>query len=322
MYGSDYLLTHSIPVLVIGIILDSLIGDPYGMPHPIRLFGRMIASMERWLNHGPHRRLKGILTASSLTLIVWTFFYLAGVLLRDYPYVHLAFDGIFFFFGISGRTLITEAIKVERLVQKGDIPAARQQLSMIVGRETTRLTPRQIRIAVLETLAENLSDGVIAPLFFYMLGGVPLMMAYKMINTMDSMIGYKNERYRDFGWFAARILDDAANYIPARLTALLIALTSGSRRSFRFIRLYARHHASPNSGYPESALAGVLDCRFGGPNYYHGTLVHKPYIGTNDREIRHDDLTRTYRINVMVTLATASLYILTVLLCTAVISPG
>lgn len=310
MLSSDYILTHSLPVLLIGLTLDALIGDPYWMPHPVRLFGRMISAMEKWLNHGTHRRGKGILTATLLTVIVWFTFHIIGKMIEGQHYWRLVFDSIFFFFGISGRTLIHEGMKVERLILRGDIPAARKQLSMIVGRETSRLSPKEIRTAVLETLAENLSDGVIAPLFFYFIGGVPLMMAYKMINTMDSMIGYKNDRYRDFGWFAARILDDAANFIPARLTGYLIALTSLSRRSLRFIRQYAHHHASPNSGYPESALAGVLDCRFGGPNYYHGQLVEKPYIGDNDRDITHQDLQRTYVINITVTLTTVLLYIL------------
>lgn len=310
---TDPALILSLYILVIGLILDALIGDPYWMPHPIRLFGRMISALEKWLNKGSHRKAKGVFTAILLVTVVWAFFYLVRQVLLPHPGWYIAFGAIFFCYGISSRSLIHEAMKVEKLVQKGDITSARRQLSMIVGRETSQLTPQQIRTAVLETLAENLSDGVISPLFFYFIGGVPLMMAFKMVNTMDSMIGYKNDRYRDFGWFAARILDDGANFIPARLTGILIAGVSFSGRSFRFIHKYARHHASPNSGYPESALAGVLDCQFGGPNYYHGQLVEKPYIGDNPRELTHQDIIRSCFINVCVLLTTVLLYLLILL---------
>ena len=175
---------------------------------------------------------------------------------------------------------------------------------------------QEVRTAALETLAENLSDGVIAPLFWLAIGGVPAMMAYKMVNTLDSMIGYKTERYKDFGCWAAHI-DDVANYIPARLTALLMIAPllfprlggrlwaqklrhqSGKvgRELLRFVHRYGRMHASPNSGYPEAALAGILDCRFGGPHYYFGQLFDKPYIGENARELTTADMQKAVRIN-------------------------
>lgn len=156
--------------------------------------------------------------------------------------------------------------------------AGRRRLSWIVGRDTSELSPKEIYTAVLETMAENLSDGVVAPLFYYALGGFPAMMAYKMVNTLDSMIGYKDERYRQFGCMAAR-LDDVLNYIPARLTALFMALVAYRPGLFRFIFRYCHQHASPNSGFPESAMAGILDCRFGGAHVYHGLLVEKPISG-------------------------------------------
>lgn len=151
----------------------------------------------------------------------------------------------------------------------------RRQVARIVGRDTSGLTDTEVRTAALETLAENLSDGVIAPLFWYLLLGVPGMLAYKMVNTLDSMIGYRNERYRAFGCFAAR-LDDVANYLPARLTAFLMVLVTGRLSLLRFVFRYGPRHASPNSGYPEAALAGILDCRFGGPHQYFGEWVYKP----------------------------------------------
>ena len=174
----------------------------------------------------------------------------------------------------------------------------RKQVARIVGRDTSNLNAQEIRTAALETLAENLSDGVIAPLFWYLLLGVPGMMAYKMVNTLDSMIGYKNERYKDFGCFAAR-MDDVANYIPARITAFLMVLSSGRLSLLSFVKKYGNQHASPNSGYPEAALAGILDCRFGGPHNYFGEEVWKPFIGVNDRMLTTADMTKAVRINRM-----------------------
>ena len=176
------------------------------------------------------------------------------------------------------------------------LEAGRRQVARIVGRDTSRLSVQQVRTAALETLAENLSDGVVAPLFWYSLLGVPGMLAYKMVNTLDSMIGYKNDRYRAFGCFAAR-LDDVANYLPARLTALLMLCVSGCLSRWRFLLAYGPKHASPNSGYPEAALAAILDCRFGGPNYYFGERVEKPYIGTADRELTAADVHRAITVN-------------------------
>ena len=188
-------------------------------------------------------------------------------------------------------------------------------MARIVGRDTSELSAQEIRTAALETLAENLSDGVIAPLFWLAIGGVPAMMAYKMVNTLDSMIGYRTERYKDFGCVAARI-DDVANYIPARITALLMilphAIINYQFSIFNFVRRYGRQHASPNSGYPEAALAGILDCRFGGPHYYFGELFDKPFIGTNERALTTADMKKAIRVNrtaevLMVILTLASL---------------
>ena len=172
----------------------------------------------------------------------------------------------------------------------------RQQVARIVGRDTSELSAQEVRTAALETLAENLSDGVIAPLFWFALLGTPGMLAYKMVNTLDSMIGYKTERYKDFGCWAAHI-DDVANYIPARLTALLMILASGKLRLLTFVLKNGRKHASPNSGYPEAALAGILGCRFGGPHYYFGELFDKPYIGEHDRLLDTNDMKKAVRVN-------------------------
>ena len=204
-------------------------------------------------------------------------------------------EGLLIFFCLAGTTLIREVREVFRAVDRS-LEEGRKQVARIVGRDTSELSAQEVRTAALETLAENLNDGVIAPLFWLALLGVPGMVAYKMINTLDSMIGYRNDRYLEFGRFAAR-LDDVAGWVPARLTALLMLLVSGKLRLLPFVRKYGRAHLSPNSGYPESALAGILDCRFGGPHNYFGEEVVKPYIGETDRPLTTADMERSVRIN-------------------------
>lgn len=293
--------------LIAGYLLDLLFGDPRKLPHPVVWFGNMIIFSEKHLNRGDYRWLKGCLVAFVLPAFVFTVSTLlswgAG-LCGIIPYCILASVAVFY--GLANHSLIQEGREVIETLEKQGLEAGRARLSWIVGRDTSRLTPKQIYTAVLETMAENLSDGVVAPLFYYAIGGFPAMLTYKMVNTLDSMIGYKNERYRKFGCYSAR-LDDALNYLPARITALLIALIAYRPGIFGFIFRNAYCHASPNSGFPESAMAGVLNCRFGGPNIYHGILVQKPYIGTNDREIEYKDYQKVARINQAVTLVSITL---------------
>lgn len=300
----------SIGPLGIGYLLDLLLGDPRSLPHPIRLFGWLISQGEKHLNKKPGQFWKGAIL--TLGLVAGTFFFFAGAieLLKGiHPILALIFECIFVFYGLANKSLIQEGNAVFEALAQG-LEAGRKRLAWIVGRDTEQLSPSQIRIAVFETMSENLSDGVIAPLFFYAVGGVPGMMAYKMINTLDSMIGYRNERFEQFGKFAAK-LDDVANFIPARLTAFLLGLVSGSKQAFSFIFQYGHQHKSPNAGYPEAALAGILDCRFGGPNMYHGKLVPKPYIGKNDRAITHEEFNKVAELNHKVTLSMVLLILLT-----------
>jgi adenosylcobinamide-phosphate synthase len=283
--------------LVLGYLLDLLLGDPEHWPHPVRTFGKLIASGERWLNRGKFRLAKGMLLSVILCTGVFCFFWeLQRLLWEVSPYLCMGINSIWVFFGLANKGLITEGQQVFSVLQQKGLEAGQKQLSRIVGRDTSVLDAQKIRIAVLETMSENLSDGVIAPLFFYALAGVPGMMTYKMINTLDSMIGYRNERYEQFGKFAAR-LDDVANFIPARITALLMVLVSGSKRAFSYLFKYGSQHKSPNSGYPEAVLAGILHCRFGGPNIYHGIRVEKPYIGETEREIEPDEIDRVSGVN-------------------------
>ena len=280
--------------LLLGWLLDFVYGDPSRLPHPIVWFGKMISWGEHRLNKGSHRMAKGAVMAVCFILLV---FFVVWGLKRLVPnmILWLILDTIIIFYCLAGTTLIREVREVFLALDRS-LDEGRQQVARIVGRDTSQLSAQEVRTAALETLAENLSDGVIAPLFWFALLGTPGMLAYKMVNTLDSMIGYRTERYKDFGCWAAHI-DDVANYIPARLTALLMVIASGKLSLLKFVWKNGRKHASPNSGYPEAALAGILNCRFGGPHYYFGELFDKPYIGENDRELTTADMHTAVRIN-------------------------
>ena len=273
--------------------LDLWLGDPIQLPHPVVGFGKLIAKGERVWNKGKGRLWKGALMA--IILVVATLV-VSDCLLGILPGVlHTLVSALLIFYCMAGTTLIREVREVFRAVDRS-LEEGRVQVARIVGRDTSELSAQEVRTAALETLAENLSDGVIAPLFWYALLGVPGMLAYKMVNTLDSMIGYRNERYKDFGCFAAR-LDDVANYLPARITAILMVLASGKWSLLKFVWKYGNQHASPNSGYPEAALAGILNCRFGGPHHYFGQEVWKPFIGSNERLLNTRDMQVAIRIN-------------------------
>ena len=329
--------------LLIGWLLDLCFGDPARMPHPVVWFGRAIAFCERHLNKGNHRKAKGALTAVALITLAYISTYALLYLLLQLPSLGVAgfplgempvlpilatlpVGSLLIFYCLAGTTLIREVRQVFLAVDRS-LDEGRRQVARIVGRDTSALSAQEVRTAALETLAENLSDGVIAPLFWLAMLGIPGMVAYKMVNTLDSMIGYRTDRYRDFGCWAAHI-DDVANYIPARLTALLMLIVApapstldsrGSTPHLRggfggrlaFLRRYGRCHASPNSGYPEAALAAILDCRFGGPHYYFGELFNKPFIGDNDRPLNTADMQTAIRVNRR---AEAAMVILTALL--------
>lgn len=304
------LMDVALPLLV-GVLMDCVLGDPMGLPHPVVGYGRLISFFEHRWNHGQNRKLKGmlmtVLLVAGVAAVVWGVLVMARNLS---VWLEVVLSAVLVFYCLAGKTLIDE---VQAVFRETDVSLerGRKQVARIVGRDTSELTAQEVRIAALETLAENLSDGVVAPLFWYMVAGVPGMMAYKMVNTLDSMVGYKNERYRNFGCFAAR-LDDVANYIPARLTALLMVLVSGRWSLLAFVKRYGRQHASPNSGYPESALAGILDCRFGGPHVYFGQVVDKPWIGENCRAVNTADMQVAVAVNRRVEAVLLLVYILIV----------
>ena len=286
--------------LLFGWILDLLLGDPAWLPHPVVGFGKMIALGEHRLNKGTHRKLKGAVLAIGLILATFAATWLLLYAISKLPSPlgeGLGVRLLLIFFCLAGTTLIREVREVFLALDRS-LEEGRRQVARIVGRDTSELSAQEVRTAALETLAENLSDGVIAPLFWLALLGVPGMVAYKMVNTLDSMIGYRTERYREFGCWAAHI-DDIANYIPARLTALLMIIVAGRPCLAGFVWRNGCRHASPNSGYPEAALAGILNCRFGGPHYYFGELFDKPFIGENDRALTTEDMKKAIRVNRM-----------------------
>ena len=289
-----FLVYHSI-ALWAGFLLDKLLGDPLWLPHPIVIFGRSISFFTKKFNHGKYRILKGAVIAIVLVATTFIFFFF----LIKYSYqvssiLGVAMEALFVFFGLAGTTLIKEGKAVFQALDES-LEAGRKQVGRIVGRDTSELSENEIKAATLETLAENLSDGVIAPLFWFTIAGVPGMMTYKMINTLDSMIGYKNEKYLLFGRVAARI-DDFVNFIPARITAFLMAACSQSKRAFHFIFKFGNAHSSPNAGYPEAALAGALNVTFGGAHLYFGEWVPKPAIGETKRDFNKNDLINTIKI--------------------------
>ena len=289
---------NAIYIVLFSFILDSIFGDPRKLPHLIVYFGNSISFGEKTLNKGSSLFLKGALLTILLvsTSFVFPYFIIRWLNIANYQIISILFSILMLFYCLANRTLIKEGYAVFNTLQNEGLDAGRKRLSWIVGRETNNLNPQQIRIATLETMSENLSDGVIAPLFYFLVLGVPGAMAYKMINTLDSMIGYKNNRYINFGKFAAK-LDDVANYIPARITALLILIVQFKCNGIPFVLKEGKKHSSPNAGYPEAALAYVLNCQFGGPNYYHGKLVDKPFIGNNNRKIKHEEIKKVSAIN-------------------------
>ena len=305
--------------LVIGWLLDFLFGDPERWPHPVVGMGRWIAFWEKRLNKGSHRKARGaVLVVISLLLcfgLTYALLQLLGTctLIPETWNLNLFFlvvSTLLVFFCLAGRTLRHEVRMVFEALDVS-LDDGRRQVARIVGRDTQTLSAQEVRTAALETLAENLSDGVVAPLFWLCLLGVPGMVTYKLINTFDSMIGYRSPRYKDFGCWAAHI-DDIANFIPARVTALLmlfvgwITVQQGNNSTrqkvnkrtglLRFLFHYGPQHASPNSGWPEAALAALLDCRFGGTHEYFGEEVYKPYIGTNPRQLSTRDMCISIRI--------------------------
>ena len=289
-----------------GFVLDAVFGDPAWLPHPVVLMGKCISKLEKALRARFPKTQQGELLAGAVLafcLPVGTFLLTSAVCLlaaKISPWLGLAVQMFWCGQALAAKGLVQESRNVYNKLVKPDLPAARKAVSRIVGRDTESLTAEGVTKAAVETVAENASDGVIAPLLYMLLGGAPLALTYKAINTMDSMVGYKNETYLYFGRAAAK-LDDVANYIPSRLAALLwaaaAALTGNDAKgAWRIWRRDRRNHASPNSAQTESACAGALGVQLAGPAYYFGEYYPKPTIGDALRPIEPQDILRADRM--------------------------
>lgn len=328
------ILVNRLICLGAGFLLDMLLGDPYCLPHPVRWIGSLIDFLDRHLRRESdsprQRRYKGLCLVTLMLLICGSVTFIGLYLLYHmHRTVGVIAESILCYQMLSMKCLKTESMNVYRALQAGDVEQARKAVSMIVGRDTERLDEAGIARAAVETVAENTSDGVIAPMFYLVLGGGVLGVLYKTINTMDSMIGYKNEKYLDFGRYAAK-LDDIANYIPSRLAALMMIAGTAICRCFHALKrsvknrfsaafgekdrireensiyniqnawkIYRRDrykHASPNSAQTESACAGALGLRLAGDAWYFGRKVEKPYIGDALRAVEAEDIRRANRL--------------------------
>lgn len=309
--------------VLIAYVLDLVFGDPYWFPHPVRFIGWMISRSEKLLrrfikgesgNTAGKERRAGIILAAFVVISNFLIVYLILLAAASISTVLFHVLNIYFIYSsFAARCMGDEATKVYRVLEKGDIHQSRKQLAMLVGRETDRLDENEIIRGVVETTAENTVDGVISPIIYSIIGsvfglGAPLVYAFKAVSTLDSMVGYMNDRYINFGRASAK-LDDAANYIPARLSGILIpaaAFLCGRNffKSFSIMRRDRRNHKSPNCAYPEAAVAGALGIRIGGTNVYFGQVVEKPTIGDPDKPLEIRDITGTVRIMYIASLLT------------------
>ncbi len=264
--------------VLLAYILDLVFGDPPWLPHPVRGIGWLAKRLEKPLRQAVKgQRLAGLVFA---VVVIGTAWGAAFIITQQIGFAASVF---FIYTSLAIKDLRLEAMRVYRAIEKTDIDLARRDLSMIVGRDTASLDEKEIVRAVVETVSENIVDGIISPLFYAFLGGAPLALAYKAVNTLDSMVGYKNERYMNFGWASAK-LDDIANFIPARISAVILPLAAwlaglDGAASFRMALRDGLKNPSPNSGIPEAAMAGALGVRLGGMNFYNSAAAAKPLIG-------------------------------------------
>jgi adenosylcobinamide-phosphate synthase len=310
-------------LLALAYSLDWLIGDPAWLPHPVRWMGRMISVGERLMRVVVGGPIMEFLAGGALTLaIVGTFGIGSWALLlwlRNWkPGLAFVVTVYFAVSALATRSLLAEARAVRRFVVDGDLPSARKQVARIVGRDTENLSSAEVTRATIETLAESASDGIVAPMFYLAIGGVPLALAYKAVNTLDSMIGHRGKRYEFFGKFAAR-LDDVVNFIPARLTALLLVsaastLRLDSRGAWRVMRRDGGKHSSLNAGRPEAAMAGALGVRLGGTNFYDGQAHCGQYLGDPHAALDQQALGNALRLTTCVSLLMFSLCLAAILL--------
>lgn len=288
--------------IMAAIFLDLFLGDPRGYPHPVRIIGGVAGYLEQWTR----KFFKNPFWAGAMTtfmVVMGTFVFCHWILkglVSVHPWAATVCSIFFIYTALSIRSLYDESIPVLKHLVQGQESLAKKNLAMIVGRDTKNLEKDEITRATVETISENMVDGIIAPLFYAFIGGAPLALAYKAVNTLDSMFGYRNETYVRFGRCPAR-LDDFANWIPARLAGPLIAMASficgfNGKRALTTVFTDGQNHLSPNAGIPQAAVAGALGLRLGGSNYYSGVRVEKPFIGAMRREVDLDDITSCHKI--------------------------
>lgn len=288
-------MSYKLLTVFIAYLLDLSFGDPPCLPHPVRGIGWLIAKLEPpFRTLIKNERLSGAIFAATITFLVWSTTFVLIRITNHFSRILGVFFSVFFIYScLAIKDLKVESMQVYEALKNKDLALARKKLALIVGRDTGNLNEREIIRATVETVSENTTDGIISPLFFAFIGGAPLGLLYKAINTLDSMVGYKNARYINFGWATAK-LDDIANFIPARISAIFIIISSwlagyNALGAWRIALRDGRKHPSPNSGIPEAAMAGALEIQLGGLSYYHGVPNPKPYIGDNNNppEMKH-----------------------------------
>lgn len=290
--------------IYIGYIIDLIVGDPYSFPHPVRYIGKLIKITENNIRKiaksDKGLKIGGFFLWFITVGITYLITYAAVKLSSFNEIVFILVNSFIIYTTLATKCLKDEAVKIYNVLKTGDLEKSRIQLSYIVGRDTTNLSKQEIIRATVETVAENTVDGIIAPMFYAFIGGAPLAMAYKAINTLDSTVGYKNDKYMNLGFASAKI-DDIANYIPARISVILMTLGSmilgyDYKKCLKISIRDRKNHKSPNCAYPEGAVAGALGVQLGGTNIYFGKSVYKPTIGDKNREIEKDDIVKTNRI--------------------------
>ena len=283
----------------IAYILDLIFGDPQNVVHPVQVIGKIISAGEKILLRKKYKFLAGAVLNIFTVSITYTLMYLISKSVKISVFFMII--EIYLMYTIfSINSLAREGNRVYRILKEGDIEKARKDLSYLVSRDTETMDEKMIIRSTMETISENTVDGIVAPMFYMFLGGMPLAMAYKAINTLDSMVGYKNEKYMDFGKFSAKV-DDAANFIPARITGILIVLASmilgyDYKNSLKIFIRDRKNHSSPNSAHSEASVAGALGVQFGGKVSYFGKEIDKPTIGDKTKEFELEDIRKNIRI--------------------------
>lgn len=290
--------------IYIGYIIDLIIGDPYSFPHPVIYIGKLIKCLEnnirKIFKKEKYLKFAGFILWFITVGTTYLLTYLIIKLSKFNSITFLIVNSFIIYTTLATKCLKDEAIKIYDILKSGDIYESRKQLSYIVGRDTSSLNEAEIIRATVETVAENTVDGIISPMFYAFIGGAPLAMAYKAINTLDSMVGYKNDKYINLGFASAKI-DDIANYIPARICIIFMTIASlilrfNYKNCFKISIRDRKNHKSPNCAYPEGAVAGALGIQLGGTNIYFGKPVYKPTIGDKYREIEIEDIKKTNKI--------------------------